>query len=84
MGIDDRNEQGKGYQSFRMGLDIGMGILYLCLGTGALYLRYFGNMPLNATYAMVLGCLMIGYGLFRLYRGTIVLFRKRKVEKTRF
>jgi uncharacterized membrane protein len=78
MNIEDRNEGSKGYESFRMGLDIGMGTLYLVLGVILVTLRFFGKFEFNVTYATILGCLMIGYGLFRLYRGVIVLLRRKK------
>jgi hypothetical protein len=69
MNMDERNEQGKGYQNFRMGLDLGMGGFYMVLGITLITLRYFGNFEFNVTYATILGALMIGYGCFRLYLG---------------
>lgn len=77
MNIEERNEGSKGYQNFRMGLDLGMGGLYTVFGIILVTLRYFGNFEFNKTMATIIGCLMIGYGAFRIYRG-IVAMRQNK------
>lgn len=74
----DRNEPNTPYGTFRTSLDIGMGVFYIIIGGLILYARYFGTVELPASYAYILGGLMIAYGIFRIYRGLIVVLRKRK------
>jgi len=73
MDIEDRNKSSKAYYLFRVSLDLGMGLLYLCLGIFILYYKSFGNLEIGALFAKILGPLMILYGLFRLYRGVRAL-----------
>ena len=83
--IEDRMEQSKSYQSFRTGLDLGMGILYICIGGFICYAKYFGVVSLPDTYAYILGGLMMLYGAFRIYRGVAVVnARKNKREPFSF
>jgi len=76
MSIEDRIEESKSYRSFRTGLDLGMGALYIVIGGFICYAKYFGTVSLPDTYAYVLGILMAAYGAFRIYRGLIVVLRK--------
>jgi hypothetical protein len=77
MNLDERNENSRGYSTFRMGLDLGMGVLYVCIGLLILYMKHFGGMELPSTFANVLGGLMVVYGVFRLYNGIKTLRQNR-------
>jgi hypothetical protein len=78
MDIQDRLEQSKSYQSFRTGLDLGMGALYVVIGGFIAYAKYFGTVALPDTYAYLLAGLMLVYGVFRIYRGLVVVLRKKE------
>jgi hypothetical protein len=69
MARDDEFENNKTYRSFRAGLDMGMGMIYVCFGGGIIYLKAFVNMDLGPKTAYTIGGLMVAYGLFRLWRG---------------
>ena len=71
MNLDERNEGSRGYRSFRTGLDLGMGVLYVAIGCLILYIKHFGAMELPTTFAYILGSLMLLYGVFRIYRGFV-------------
>jgi len=59
----------RGMMRFRATLHVGMGFLYLVLGVSVILLQAFGRVPLDQWMAVLLGSLMILYGLFRLWRG---------------
>ncbi|RYG54082.1 MAG: C4-dicarboxylate ABC transporter [Chitinophagaceae bacterium] len=61
---------------FRGSLHIGMGIMYILIGSLVLYIKYFGAMELPSGLAYVLGTMMLLYGIFRLWRG-ITFMRQR-------
>ncbi len=54
---------------FRAWLNLAMGVIYILLGGGVMYLKYFGTIELGAVLAYFLGALFMVYGLFRIWRG---------------
>ncbi len=78
MSFEDRLESSKSYKNFRTGLDLGMGVLYVVIGIFVIYAKYFGIAELPDTWAYVLASLMVLYGIFRIYRGLVVVMRKEK------
>jgi hypothetical protein len=82
MSLDDINSNSP-YRNFRTSLDVGMGMLYVGIGILVLYMHYFGEMALSATYTYVFGGLLLAYGGFRIYRGLVAIFRKRKPTSSR-
>ena len=75
--MDNNVENNKTYRTFRTGLDMGMGMVYVLFGAMVIIGRYFGTMQLNATVAYLVGGLMVAYGIFRVYRGVSVVLRKK-------
>ena len=73
---ENSTRSGKAYAKMRASMHVGMGILYLVIGTMILYVKYFGAMELSPILAYALGTLMLLYGLFRLWRGFTDLRRK--------
>lgn len=82
MNIDERLEKSGTYSAFRTSLDIGMGAVYIIIAVIVLYMKYFGAVELPASTAYALGSLMLLYGGFRIYRGMVAIFRKRKPRST--
>jgi len=76
MNLDERMTESKTYKSFRTSLDMAMGTIYVIIGIALFALRHFGTVELSASMAYILGTVMVLYGVFRIYRGTVVLFRK--------
>jgi hypothetical protein len=75
--------EGRTYRSFRVTLDIGMGIFFISIGIAVLYTRFYGNMELSPTYANILGSLTVAYGIFRIYRGVSAFVRMHKERSAR-
>ncbi len=73
MSQEHRNERTDAYSKFRGSLHIGMGVMYLIIGSLVLYIKYFGTMELSSGLAYTLGSLMVLYGLFRLWRGIVAI-----------
>ncbi len=72
-------EENKSYKNFRTTLDMGMGGIYMIVGTLLCWAKYKNVYDLPNGYAYVLGGMMIAYGLFRLYRGVMkIIPQKRK------
>lgn len=69
MNIDERNARGKSYSNFRGSLHIGMGGLYLVMGSAVIYFKAFGVMVLPSIVAYAIGISMLLYGAFRIWRG---------------
>lgn len=66
----EENSRGrKAITQVRATMHIGMGILYLVIGTMVLYVKHFGMVELSAMMAYPLGILMLAYGVFRIWRG---------------
>jgi hypothetical protein len=78
MSYEDQNEQSPVYKQFRTSLDIGMGVFYIIIGAIILFVKYFGTIELPATYAYILGNMMLLYGIFRIYRGIISIRRNKR------
>jgi len=82
--FEDRLEQSKSYKNFRTGLDLGMGAMYTVIGIGVMYAKYFNVVELPDTFSYILGGLMVLYGMFRVYRGLmVVLPKKNKIGSSR-
>lgn len=77
MNIDERMTESRTYKSFRTSLDLAMGTIYIIVGIVLFTIRYFGTVELPASTAYVLGAIMVLYGVFRMYRGMALLFRRR-------
>lgn len=71
-------EQSGTYSAFRTSLDIGMGAIYIVMGVILFSMRYFGAIELPPTSAYILGTVLALYGAFRIYRGLVVVLRRRK------
>ncbi len=80
MNLDERMEQSRAYSTFRTSLDLGMGVMYIILGIIVFSMRSFGTIELPPSTAYVLGGVMVVYGAFRIYRGMVVVMRKRKAR----
>lgn len=78
MNIDERMEQSRTYSAFRTSLDIGMGAIYVIIGIVVFSIRYFGVVELSDTQAWILGSAMVLYGGFRIYRGMVAIWRRKK------
>lgn len=78
MNYEGRNERSNAYDKFRGSMHIGMGIIYLLLGTVIVYVKYYGAIELSSGMAYSLGSLMIIYGIFRLWRGIANVIQQRK------
>lgn len=81
MNIDERMEQSKTYGAFRTSLDIGMGAIYVIIGIIVFSVRYFGVVELSSTQAWILGSAMVLYGGFRIYRGTVAIWQRKKPRR---
>jgi len=75
--FEERKERDSAYLRFRGSLHIGMGIMYVLIGSLVLYIKHFGAMDLPAELAYVLGSMMLLYGFFRIWRG-ITYARQRR------
>jgi hypothetical protein len=69
MNQESSGNVGRRRWSFRAGLHIVMGILYLILAGVVIYYRKFGTLDLGNSMAFLLGGLLALYGLFRIWRG---------------
>lgn len=78
MNLDERMEQSKTYSAFRTTLDISMGAIYVIMGVVVFGMRYFGTVELPSVTAYVLGAILMAYGAFRIYRGMVVVWRRKK------
>ncbi|MCB0696423.1 MAG: hypothetical protein KDC07_03605 [Chitinophagaceae bacterium] len=76
MNPEDRNARNKGYINFRGSMHIGMGGLYLAVGSAVIYFKNFGVLELSGAVAYTIGAAMILYGVFRIWRGWTDLRRK--------
>ena len=45
------------------------GMIYVIFGFMAIFLRYFNSIQLSKGTAYAFGCLLLLYGIFRIYRG---------------
>jgi hypothetical protein len=80
--MNHEERSGRIYSQFRTSLDFGMGIMYILIASMILTIKYFGTMALDASFAYILGTLMLLYGVFRIYRGFSALRnRKRNAKK---
>lgn len=62
----------KRYVRMRSIMDIGMGILWVCLSIYIMFIKYFTpnvSVNLDPTYLKIFGGLCVIYGIFRIYRG---------------
>lgn len=73
MNIEDRNRRSRGINNFRGSLGIGMGGFMATVGGGVIYYTKNGLMNMNPTVAYALGVLFIIYGIFRIWRGWVML-----------
>ena len=78
MNLDERMERSRTYSAFRTTLDMAMGAIYVLMGIFTLGLRYFGTVELPATTAYLLGGLLVVYGAFRIYRGLVAIWGRKK------
>lgn len=69
MNPEERNARSKGYNNFRGSLHIGMGGLYLVIGSAVIYFKNFGALELSGAMAYSIGAAMLLYGGFRIWRG---------------
>ncbi len=77
MNHEERNERSQAYLRFRGSLHLGMGVVYIIIGILVLYIKHFGAIELESGIAYTLGGAAVLYGIFRLWRG-FVLLRKHK------
>ncbi len=54
---------------FRGIFHMAMGALYIVVGAGVIYMEQTKRLQLGAAASYVLGCAMIAYGAFRIFRG---------------
>jgi uncharacterized membrane protein HdeD (DUF308 family) len=80
MNLEERNERGGAFGSFKATLHLGMGAVYIVVGCLVLYVKYFGTMELSTGLAYSIGTLMLLYGVFRIWRG-IVAVKENKVRR---
>jgi len=69
MNPEERNERSKGYKNFRGSMHIGMGGVYLVIGSAVIYYKHFGALELSGAMAYSIGAAMLLYGGFRIWRG---------------
>lgn len=62
-------ERTKSQSLFRTVMDVGMGIFYVVIGITVIYMQSFGNLPMPAWVAWILGGMMSVGGVFRFIRG---------------
>jgi len=80
--MDHEERSTKIYSHFRNSLHLGMGVVYVVIAAMILTLKYFGTMVLDASFAYILGGLMLLYGIFRIYRGVQGMrMRNRDMKK---
>lgn len=79
MDVQDRIENSNSYNSFRMGLDLGMGVIYIALGLFFILAKYSAMVDLPM-WAYVLGGLMTAFGLFRVYRGGKSMIQRKSMR----
>lgn len=77
MNIEERNKGSRGYKGFKGSLHLGMGGLYLVVGTAVIYFKAFGAMVLSAGIAYAIGISMLLYGAFRIWRGWMDLKHRK-------
>lgn len=78
MNHEERNERNDAYLKFRGSMHMGMGVLYIIIGSLVLYIKYFGTMELSSGLAYTLGTMMVLYGIFRLWRGIVAMRQWRR------
>lgn len=76
MNQEERSKRTGAYERMRGTMHIGMGVFYLIAGTLVLYVKYFGSIELPAGVAFFLGIMMLLYGIFRIWRGFVLLKQK--------
>ncbi len=62
-------EREKSQSLFRKTMDVGMGLFYTVIGVTVIYMQSFGNLPMPAWVAYILGGMMAVGGVFRFIRG---------------
>lgn len=77
MNLDERMAESGTYKTFRTSMDLAMGCIYIIVSVLLFRLRYFGTVELPAGTAYTLGTITLLYGAFRIYRGAVVLLRRR-------
>ncbi len=80
--IEDNKQ--KRASNFRTGMDIGMGLFYISIGTILIYAKSFGSNEVPAWAAYLLGSMMVIGGGFRFYRGIEKYLPKKKDEEDEF
>ncbi len=81
MSYEDRRRPAR--NQLRTSLDIGMGIFYLVIGSLVVYFRAFGNLPLPAWIAYLIGGMMIVGGGARFYKGLKVILPQKSEDTSR-
>lgn len=65
---EDRERNDMKMARTKANMSIGIGALYIILGVGVLYKKYFGSSSLTQWQAYGLGILLLAYGGFRIAR----------------
>ena len=73
MSQEDSRQQNAAYSNFSIARGIGMGILYIVLGSGVAYTKQFAVIELGSGVAYTLCGILFLYGGFRIYRGIVEL-----------
>ena len=78
MSYRENQEKTRERLSFHTIRDISMGVLYLFMGGMLLAAKKMGIVELQSTVAYILGTIIVIYGIFRLYRGIVVVLPGKK------
>jgi uncharacterized membrane protein HdeD (DUF308 family) len=80
MSIEPNNNYNNSRPSIRTWMHLISGSIYLIMGALVIYLKFFNSIQLSNGAAYAFGCLLLLYGIFRLYRG-VVNFRNDKLDQ---
>lgn len=79
--FDREGFEHKAYSGFRSGMDVGMGVIYILVGSIAFYWTLEGILNYNKAIAYMISTLIVLYGVFRVYRGATVLLQRGKKDR---
>lgn len=68
------------WRRFQAGRHIVMGLVLIALGYAVIHFHSFGQMELSNTTSYTLAAILVVYGLFRIWRGTVELRKKEDVD----
>lgn len=66
---DPNNRKRQSFNKIRGTMGMAMGVIYLLIAVCVIYFEKVGQIDIGEVFSYLVGGLMAGYGIFRIYRG---------------